>query len=474
MILVSELSSYFESLPEEFLELLPQVCPHEGCNSPTLISETLTTLCCSNPRCPVKVSRRLLAMLQKLGIKGIGEAACRRFVDELGLTNPLLVFAYNPDEDGTFTSSTNMKASREFYNALQSKNSFTLGEYVRIAQLPDIQSSAIEIFDGYSSLERAYEDIESMGIDFIRRKLGIGKESELDRVSQIVYNELMHIWDVFQMEDEFLEARDVDSVTFEYLSHFDSFSEALEFTNRFKESAPERVLDKGTDSEEAMDMYYRVYHQVANIPELEVLFGNSNGYTFKALSGYGDKSLEQILNFIKETGQKAVRNKLSSEFVAEKISLRAQKVYESLMTFKSDLLEAVEYVNISTPEVKTIKVVCSTSVGIGYGSKRDFIADMNKKYQDSIHIQFMDGVSKKIDYLVWSGGKEEADILMGNAEGNVYSLVSNKVRKTVAHNLKVSEMLKEGTPLPSDMHYIPILDATEFMQELDRLTKGEK
>lgn len=473
MILVSELGTYFESLPEEFLELLPTVCPHEGCNSPTLISETLTTLCCSNPRCPTKVARRLLAMLQKLGIKGIGESACKRFVDELGLTNPLFVFAYNPDEDGTLTSSTNMDISRKFYNDLQSRNNFTLGEYVRIAQLPDIQSSAIEIFDGYSSLERAYEDIETQGIDFIRRKLGIGKESELDRIVPRVYDELMLIRDMLQKEDEFLEVRNTYSVVFEYLSHFDSFGEALKFTKGLKELAPRQILISGTSVDEEEDLYYIVYHQVADDVELRVLFEKSSAYTFKALSGYGSLKLSEILDSIKANGYQAIRNKLSSEFIGEKISLRAQKVYESLMTFKSDLLDAVEYVNISTPEVKTIKVVCSTSVGNGYASKRDFIADMNNKYKDSIHIQFMDGMSKKIDYLVWSGGSEEADILMGKKEGNVYSLVSNKVKKTIANNLKVEELTAEGT-LPKDMHYIPILDAEEFKKELDRITKGEK
>lgn len=473
MILVSELGSYFESLPEEFLELLPQVCPHEGCNSPTLISETLTTLCCSNPRCPVKVSRRLLAMLQKLGIKGIGESACRRFVDELGLTNPLLVFAYNPDEDGTFTSSTNMEISRKFYRDLQSRNNFTLGEFVRIAQLPDIQSSAIEIFDGYSSLEKAYEDIESQGIDFVRRKLGIGKESELDRLVPRVYDELMLIRDIFYKDDEFLEAREVPSVVFEYLSHFDSFTEGYDFAKRLKELAPRQVLDAGTGVVDEEELYNLIYHRLVDTTELRALFEKSSTYTFKALSGYGDLSLYDILESIKETGHQAVRNKLSSEFVAEKISLRAQKVYESLMTFKSDLFDAIEYVNISTPEVKTIKVVCSTSVGIGYASKRDFIADMNEKFKDFIHIQFMDGFSKKIDYLVWSGGSEEADILMGKKEGNVFSLVSNKVKKTVAHNLKVEEYEREGT-LPRDMHYIPILNAEEFIKELNRLTKGER
>ena len=62
---------------------------------------------------------------------------------------------------------------------------------------------------------------------------------------------------------------------------------------------------------------------------------------------------------------------------------------------------------------------------------------------------------------------------MGKKEGNVYSLVSNKVKKTIANNLKVEELTAEGT-LPKDMHYIPILDAEEFKKELDRITKGEK
>ena len=121
--------------------------------------------------------------------------------------------------------------------------------------------------------------------------MGIGKESELDRIVPRVYDELMLIRDMLQKEDEFLEVRNTYSVVFEYLSHFNSFGEALAFTKRLKELAPRQVLDSGTSVDEEEDLYYIIYHQVADDAELQVLFEKSSEYTFKALSGYGSLRL---------------------------------------------------------------------------------------------------------------------------------------------------------------------------------------
>ena len=174
-----------EGTPDGFLELLPNNCFEKGCNAPMEISEALTDLHCSNPRCPIKVKMRMRAMLQSIGVKGVGKEVAGQIIDKFGVDNPLMLFAYNPDEDGTLTDSMSMDVSRKIYNQLQEKKSYTLWEYVRLANLPYIQTSALHIFEGFDNLDDAYKEIEDGGVDFIISKLNIKKGSEEDETQSV-------------------------------------------------------------------------------------------------------------------------------------------------------------------------------------------------------------------------------------------------------------------------------------------------
>lgn len=184
---------------EQFLELLPDFCYEDGCGYPMEMSEVLTKLHCSNPRCPAKLAQRLTSLAQDLGIKNLGESTSRSFFDTLGVTNPLLIFAYEPDVDGAIDGKsvdTCLKIMEQFKN----KKKFTLAEYVRIANLPFIQTSTLAIFGGYDDLGKAYEDIEAGGVEFIQDKLSIArKEDEVSIRAIKIYDTLMEFkHDLFQ------------------------------------------------------------------------------------------------------------------------------------------------------------------------------------------------------------------------------------------------------------------------------------
>lgn len=176
---------------DEFYDCLPRVCPE--CGMPMEISEALTGLHCSNNKCPDKVAQRLVAMANKLGVKDLGDARAIDFVRKYNLDNPLLIFSYEPDVDGTMTDRTNLEISNRIANAFKERNKFTLAEYVKIANLPFIQESATAVFDGYDDLEEAYKAIEMGGVEFIRDRLNI-KEKGTEDVSVRalkVYDSLM-------------------------------------------------------------------------------------------------------------------------------------------------------------------------------------------------------------------------------------------------------------------------------------------
>lgn len=316
--------------PDEFLECLPDYCLDERCGSPTEMSETLTGLHCSNPRCPTKVAKRITTIATTLGVKDLGMSRANDFVSKFGIGNPLLIFAYEP-VDGELGCSISMDMSQKIYDQFATKRNFTLWEYVRIANLPYIQSSALHIFGDYDDLTKAYEDIEAGGVDFIQRKLSI---------------------------------------------------------------------TKGMPKQSAAEIY---------------------------------ETEEEITD----------------------VSIRALKVYQSLMMFKADLFQALPFVNIIETHkegVKTLKAVCSEQVGDPYRTKSEFYAAVNGMFSD-IHVEFLQAVNKGIDYLIWAGAEDAS------------TRVTNKVKKVRAWNSAYFEDKTSGS-LREGQHEIPIVSASQFIQIL--------
>ena len=166
---------------EEFYDCLPKYCP--DCGMPMEMSETLTGLHCSGVRCPSKVVQRLVSMANQLGVKDLGESRADKFIKQWKISNPLFIFAYNPDEDGQLAPDIGLEVSKRIAKQFQDKNTFTLAEYVKIANLPNVQSSAFEIFGEFDDIEKAYEAIESGGVDYIRDKLNIKSKDNSEVVS---------------------------------------------------------------------------------------------------------------------------------------------------------------------------------------------------------------------------------------------------------------------------------------------------
>lgn len=83
------------------------------------------------------------------------------------------------------------------------------------------------------------------------------------------------------------------------------------------------------------------------------------------------------------------------------LSVRALNIYQSLVIYKEELIEGLKYVNIIVPD-KTLNICISTSVGQGYANKADFANQMNQRYGNKCHINFLSTVTKNCDYLIWS------------------------------------------------------------------------
>ena len=328
-MLVTDFSNNFnKNIPDEFYDSIPHFCPEEGCGYPLEMTEALTQLHCSNPRCPSKVVQRLIAIANQLGVKDLGEAKATKFIQKFGITNPLLIFQYEPVlpdgsvGNGPMGEGISLEVSKKIIDQFMARNKFTLPEYIKIANLPFIQSSALSVFGDYDDLSKAFADIEAGGVSFIAKKLDIKKA--------------------------------VDEV--------------------------------------------------------------------------------------------------------EDVSIRALKVYDSLMTFKQDLFDGlggVEIIKTHSVGIKTIKAVCSDEVGSPYRTKADFYATINNRY-NTVHVEFLNAVNANIDFLVWAG-----------ADGSL-ARYTNKVKKVEAYNAKYEDKKAAGKLKEGD-HYIPIMTAMQFMTYLDGL-----
>lgn len=196
-------------LPHEFAEILPEYCP--SCGAVMEISETLTGLHCSNPKCKDKIVMRIKSICQDLGILSFGESTIEKFIEYYDITNPLYIFAL--EEGMSLSDEVSPKISEYIVSQIVKKKQFLLWEYVRVANLPYIRTSAKDIFDGYSCLKDAYKDIEEGGIEFIQNKLGIYNNGEISTRAIKIYSSLMEYKDDLLDCEENVTIVNLDNVT---------------------------------------------------------------------------------------------------------------------------------------------------------------------------------------------------------------------------------------------------------------------
>lgn len=189
MLFVKEVKQNYDNygLPFKFVEVLPDTC--EECGSPLAISETMTGLHCSNPRCKDKLIMRIRAVCRDLGIVDFGESTISKFIDYYGVTNHLNFFDLR--KGMILSDEVSDKVSEKVVDQVVRKKDFLLWEFVQVANLPYIRTSARKIFQGYNTLTEAFQDIEEGGVDFIQSKLGIAKEDTVSLQAMKVYSTLM-------------------------------------------------------------------------------------------------------------------------------------------------------------------------------------------------------------------------------------------------------------------------------------------
>lgn len=174
-------------LPEMFVDCLPEVC--ETCGAPMEISETLTGLHCSNPRCKDKMVMRIKAVCNDLGILSFGESTIEKFVDTYKPDSPLDIFYLEGGMD--VGDDISPKVSKTITSQIAKKKKMLLWEYVMYANIPGVRTSAQKVFQGYKTLDDAYKDIEDGGVPFIRDKIGTSGSRDVPIQAIKIYKNLL-------------------------------------------------------------------------------------------------------------------------------------------------------------------------------------------------------------------------------------------------------------------------------------------
>lgn len=186
---VTDIKSNYSNygLPERFANCLPEYC--DACGAPMEISETLTGLHCSNPRCKDKMVMRVKALCGDLGLLTFGERNIEKFLDTYSIDSPMDIFGL---QKGSPVYDVSQKVVDCLVDQLQAKKKMLLWEYVMYSNIPFVRTSARKIFQGYEDIKTAIKDIEFGGVPFIQKKLGVsGDENGLSVQAIKVYNSIM-------------------------------------------------------------------------------------------------------------------------------------------------------------------------------------------------------------------------------------------------------------------------------------------
>lgn len=168
-------SSYFKWLPD--------VCGPEhgrdrGCGHDLIVTDNLSTIKCSNPRCNKKLAGRAAEMYARLGISGAGYSYCKKFIDRNNVDTHL--YMLSTDISMHMVTGESEKAY-DVVEAIERARSlwYTYPEAVSKIALPKLNTTAFTVFSQCPSLDifkRAFEVTGYTMNDYLICQRGIKDE----------------------------------------------------------------------------------------------------------------------------------------------------------------------------------------------------------------------------------------------------------------------------------------------------------
>lgn len=183
-------------LLEDFVDTLLFDCPF--CGFETVISESLTRLSCSNPRCPSKIIQRIKAILKQIGVKGLGESGIADFVDTHDVSSPVEILnasAYTLIGSAV-PSSVGESIKAQISEFIESRP-LSPAEILQLCQIPNVSTQRSKaLMEGYATVEDAMKDFTEYGPSLVDDRLRpSANDNCITASSVLIYDSLMSFSD---------------------------------------------------------------------------------------------------------------------------------------------------------------------------------------------------------------------------------------------------------------------------------------
>lgn len=191
-------------IDSEVLANIPNYCDGAyGCGSELEFTDNLTQIYCPNRFCTHKIASRLEAMAKEMQADGWGLETCLKIVKMFGLKSPAQVFLIpSVSEDRLQLAASNVPAFDKKLKSIcdPARRRVQLWQVVKLMNIPGLAMNAMKIFDGYTSMEEAYKEIEARQVPLIMERLGISKNGDSSVMAISIYDTLI------EYKDELLAA----------------------------------------------------------------------------------------------------------------------------------------------------------------------------------------------------------------------------------------------------------------------------
>lgn len=172
-------------IPSAWHNLFSDHCIY--CESDMVISDSLTVMKCSNPRCYRRIAGQVTNILSELGYKGWGNSKVYSYVKHNKITSPLEFILDPPYELSTLQSDI-------------SELNYSYIQLIQLLNIPHLRERIPQLFKGIDTFEEYVTEVEKSGglYSFCANRLGGSTlPTTIANTLAIYYPELACIHDIF-------------------------------------------------------------------------------------------------------------------------------------------------------------------------------------------------------------------------------------------------------------------------------------
>lgn len=215
------------------LKMIPNKCE---CGHEYELSNSMKTLVCTNKNCKENIVRRVKTFCNKLGLN-IETQDIRDITDKINIITPFQLLIIEDAVEHNIVTESDIHDLKDFIQSIKNikEKEYFLYNIVELCGIKEIEKVAYKIFDGFSSFDEVFDEIESGQIAFINERLGI-KSSDSSIISVDIYNKIISLKEELMFAETQLKIKKYDKKIL-YIAFCDSIipyvnkSELIDFLN---------------------------------------------------------------------------------------------------------------------------------------------------------------------------------------------------------------------------------------------------